>query len=216
MGDRMASAQSLSLLPRTMYSGAYCRSSSTMLCLLISPPWRMASAVFRCSVTSGRSRPWVSERMASFIGFPSPSDDDALAVVDLVLDNLGRPAGEGLNPLLEFFVLPADLDGLPPPGSAGAGEGQAPLLRLIGAGPFHDLRIEHDHIAALVVEGDDALVHADHVGRHTYAAVPVDFQCLQQIRRDRQVLRRGGLGLLGQKCLVFADVPNHDGSSLCR
>ena len=76
----MASAQSLSLLPRTMYSGAYCRSSSTMLCLLISPPWRMASAVFRCSVTSGRSRPWVSERMASFIGFPSPSDDDALAV----------------------------------------------------------------------------------------------------------------------------------------
>ncbi len=29
-------------------------------------------------------------------------------MVDLVLDNLGRPAGEGLDPLLEFVVHHAD------------------------------------------------------------------------------------------------------------
>ena len=109
-------------------------------------------------------------------------------MVDLVLDDLGRPAGEGLTLLLETLVLPADLDGLPPPGSAGAGEGQAPLLRLIGAGPFHDLRIEHDHIAALVVEGDDALVHADHVGGHADARLPVRGECVAQILRHGQMM----------------------------
>src|SRR5699024_2191978 len=32
-----------------------------------------------------------------------------LTVVELVLDDLGRPAGEGLDPLLETFILPPHL-----------------------------------------------------------------------------------------------------------
>ena len=39
-------------------------------------------------------------------------------MVDLVLDDLRRPAGEGLDALLKALVLPADLDGLPAPGAA--------------------------------------------------------------------------------------------------
>ena len=54
-------------------------------------------------------------------------------MVDLVLDDLRRPAGEGLQPLLKFLVLPAHLDGLPPLGRADAGKRQASLLRIVGA-----------------------------------------------------------------------------------
>ena len=85
-----------------------------------------------------------------------------------------------------------------------------PSSRLIGAGPFDDLRVEHDQIAALVVKGDDALVHADHIGRHAHAARAVVGQRLQQVRCRGQVLRRSRLGLLGQKGLVFADVTDHN------
>ena len=52
-------------------------------------------------------------------------------MVDLVLDDLGRPAGEGFQPDLEILVLVPHLDGAVPPGPADAGEGEAPLLRLI-------------------------------------------------------------------------------------
>ena len=49
-------------------------------------------------------------------------------MVDLVLDDLRRPAGEGLQPLLKFLVLPAHLDGLPALGRAGPGKGEAALF----------------------------------------------------------------------------------------
>jgi hypothetical protein len=35
----------------------------------------------------------------------------AVAMVDLVLDDLGCPAGEGFDPGLELFVLPLHFDG---------------------------------------------------------------------------------------------------------
>ena len=94
-------------------------------------------------------------------------------MVDLVLDDLRRPAGEGLEACLEFFVLPLDFDGLEALCLARAGEGQAALLGVVGAGLFDDDGVEHDHVLAVAVESDDALVDTDHVRRHADAAVLV-------------------------------------------
>ena len=94
-------------------------------------------------------------------------------MVDLVLDDLRRPAGEGFEARLEFFVLPLDFDGLEALCLARAGEGQAALLGVVGAGLFDDGGVEHEHVFAVIFKSDDALVDADHVRRHADAAVLV-------------------------------------------
>ena len=119
-------------------------------------------------------------------------------MVDLVLDDLRRPADEGLEACLEFFVLPLDLDGLKPFCFPDAGEGEAALLGLIRPGLPDDDGIEHHHVRPLVVEGDDALTNADHVGRHAHAARLVGDQGVQQV--PGPVVGGGGviaLALLG-------------------
>ena len=113
-----------------------------------------------------------------------------------VLDALGRPAGEGLEAGLELLVLILNFDGFPPLGLADTSEGQTAFLRLVGPGLLDDFRVEHDHISAFIVKDDDALVHANHVGCHTYAAVLVGGEGVQQILGDGQVFRYGGLGFL--------------------
>lgn len=57
-------------------------------------------------------------------------------MVYLMLDDLCRPVGEGLEPLLKFFILIAYLDGLPALCPADTLKGQAPLHCLIGAAVF--------------------------------------------------------------------------------
>ena len=130
-------------------------------------------------------------------------------MVDLVLKDLSGPAGEGLGAGLEFFVLPLDLDGLEALGLSGAGEGETALLGLIRPGLFEDDRVEHDEIAVLALDGDDALCSADHVRRHADTAVFVGDERFQQILRDGQVFRGGRSGFPGEKKLVFADVTDH-------
>ena len=100
-------------------------------------------------------------------------------MVDLVLDDLGRPAGEGLEAGLELLVLVLHFDGLPTLGLSGTGEGQTALLRFIGLRLPDDLRVKHDHVLAFVVEGNEALVDSDHVGRHAHTAVLVGGQGVQ-------------------------------------
>ena len=129
-------------------------------------------------------------------------------MVDLVLDDLSRPAGEGFQPGLEFFILPLDLDGLEPFRFPDAGEGEAALLGLIRPGLPDDDGIEHHHVRPLVVKGDNALANADHVGRHAHAAVLVGGQGVQQVLGCGQIIRRGGGGLLGEKRLIPADLTN--------
>ena len=106
-------------------------------------------------------------------------------MVDLVLDDLGCPAGEGLQPGLELFVLPLDLDGLEPFRFPDAGEGEAALLGLIRPGLPDDDGVEHYHVRPLVVKGDDALANTDHVGRHAHAAIAM------RVKRVLQVLCHG-------------------------
>ena len=100
-------------------------------------------------------------------------------MVDLMLNDLRRPAGERFNARLELLILPLHLDGLVALRVPRAGQGQAALLRVIGRGFFDDHGIEHDHVCTNVVERDDALVDTDHIRRHAHAAVLVRGQRVQ-------------------------------------
>ena len=75
-------------------------------------------------------------------------------MVDLVLNDLCRPAGKGLEPRLEFLILPLHLNGLEPLRFSCAGERQAALLGLIDPRLLDDDGMEHDQVFALVVKGD--------------------------------------------------------------
>ena len=83
-------------------------------------------------------------------------------MVNLMLNDLRRPAGERLDARLELLILPLHLDGLITLCFPRAGQGQAALLRVIRRGFFDDHRIEHDHVITIVVERNNALVDADH------------------------------------------------------
>ena len=137
------------------------------------------------------------------------SNQDALTVVKLMLDDLRRPAGKGFIPHLKLLVLVLHLNGLPPPGRPHPGKGQAALPDLIRAGAFDDLRVEHHRIALPVLKGDDPLVDPDHICRHAHAALLVGFQGLQKVLCRRQVLQRGGLRLLREECGVLHNFPYH-------
>ena len=78
-------------------------------------------------------------------------------MINLVLDNLSRPAGKGFKTGLELLILVLDLDGLPPLCLADTKQGQASLLRIIAVGTLDDLRVEHHHVAAFVIKSNDPL-----------------------------------------------------------
>ena len=130
-------------------------------------------------------------------------------MVDLVLDDLRREAGIGFDSRLKLLVLVLHLDRAVAFGFARAGQGQAALFRLVSAGALDDLRVEHHRRAAVVVEDDDPLGHADHVGRHAHAAVPVRYQRVPQVLRDRQIHHRRRCGLLRKEDRVFHNGSDH-------
>ncbi len=74
---------------------------------------------------------------------------------------------------------------------------------------FENDRVEHERVRALVVKGDDALVDADHIRRHTDAAVLVGPQRIQQILRDAKIGRQGRFAPLGEEVLIFTNVADH-------
>ena len=108
-----------------------------------------------------------------------------------MLDNLGSPAGEGLDAGLELFILPAHLDGIPSPDRTGAGQGKTALLGVIGGRTPEDFRVQHHQIGAFVLHGNDALVDANHVGSHAHTALLVENQGFQKVRCHRKILRYG-------------------------
>lgn len=125
------------------------------------------------------------------------SDDDAVAVIHLVLDDLRGPAGERGMTLAHTAVLICHLDAPVPQRAALALERQAPLggvERAIGGG---DARVEHrgDPAAQLLIhEHDDRLGLADHVRRHADAAAAVGLQRVAQVVGDGQVVGGRRLG----------------------
>ena len=137
------------------------------------------------------------------------SYDDPVAVVDLVLYDLRRPAGEGLEAGLKLFVLPLNLDAAEALRFPHAGERKTALLGVESAGALHYDGVQHDHIFAVVLKGDDALFNADHVRRHADAAVLVAYERVQKVLRRAEVVGRGGVGPLGEEVLVSANLTDH-------
>ena len=135
-------------------------------------------------------------------------DQNAVAVVDLVLDDLGGEAGEGFDSRLYGEILVAHLDGAIARRGARARKRQAAFFRLVGAGARDDLGIQHGHVRAAVVEDDDAFELADHVRRHADAGMTMRLQRVQQVLRDGQV----GLGCRCRRALQNQLV-SHDGTN---
>ena len=100
-------------------------------------------------------------------------------MVNFMLNDLRRPAGECPDARLELLVLPLDFDGLITLRFPRAGQRQAALLRVIGRGFFDDHGIEHDHVLTNVVESNNALVDTDHIRRHSHTAVLVRGKSVQ-------------------------------------
>ena len=102
----------------------------------------------------------------------------AVAVVHLVLDDLGGPAVVELDFRFHLFVLKAEADGTVAQAFARAAKkGEAAFFCLIGAGALHDLGIEHHGAdgggAAVIPKGDDIFANTDHIGGHAHAGFPV-------------------------------------------
>ena len=102
-------------------------------------------------------------------------------MVDLMLDDLGRPAGEIPDVGLHLTILPLHLNGAVPPGPALHLQRQAAFLGQVQPLAVDDDRVEHLAGCAVVVKHDDRLVDADHIGGHADAAVLVRLECIQQI-----------------------------------
>lgn len=47
------------------------------------------------------------------------------------------------------------------------------------------------HVLTLVVEGNDALIDANHIGRHAYTAISESGRRVQQILRCAEIVCRG-------------------------
>ena len=59
--------------------------------------------------------------------------------------------------------------------------------------------IEHDHVFTFIVKGDDALVDADHVARHAYAAIFGGGEDVQQILGHAEIICCGRFSFLSKK-----------------
>ena len=131
-------------------------------------------------------------------------------MIDLVLDDLRREAGVSFYAGLKLLVPVPHPDRTVPLRFARAGQGQASLFGFISPGTPDDFRVEHHRRGAVVVEDDDPPGNADHVGRHAHAAVPVRFERVPQVLRNRQVHHRRRSGLPGKKDRVFHNGSDHD------
>lgn len=129
-------------------------------------------------------------------------DDNSIAVVHFMLDNLCSPAGERSPLQLPIHVPEFHLDFFVSGGFADTGKGEAAFFRLEGVLCREDSRIEHDHIHDAHVYYDDALSDTDHVGRHAHASVSVRLQGVHQIPADCHIFLRCRLRLLSQENLL--------------
>ena len=85
-------------------------------------------------------------------------------MVHFVLDDLCSPSGKGFDTGLELLVLPLNFDSLIAlAGTGAAQQRKTALCCVILPGRLQDLRVEHGHISAFVIKGDDPLGDTDHI-----------------------------------------------------
>ena len=138
------------------------------------------------------------------------SDQDAVAVVHLMLDDLGGPAGVGLQPGLEVQILIADLDLLEAFGFPGAAQqGQTALLGFVFPGGGNDLRIQHQGEILSVGKDDDPFGHTDHIGGHADTGGPVGGDGVQQILGNGQVVGSGIGAFSGEEQGIVDQFTDH-------
>ena len=89
------------------------------------------------------------------------SNQNAVAVVDLMLYDLGGEAGVARRSPCESLILILYADRLVSRAGTGTSqEREAAFLRLISTGPADDLRVIHHRIFAVVINGDDSFGNA--------------------------------------------------------
>ena len=129
----------------------------------------------------------------SLCGIVSFSNQNSIAMVDLMLDDLGCEALKDTRSGIERLILISNGD-LPISFCfSDTCQRQTAFLRFVFSRFCGDLRVDHDHLHWTIAEYDDALLFADHVGGHAHAAVQVGPQGVHEIGDDLPVGFRGGL-----------------------
>ena len=117
-------------------------------------------------------------------------------MVHLVLDGLGRDAGDCTALLFEVLVAIAHRDGCVALHLAHARKRQAAFFRVVRfRGVLDDFGIHHHEDFRIVHHGEDADARADHVRREADAMIGVRHERVREVAGEREVgFRRGARG----------------------
>ena len=141
--------------------------------------------------------------------YDTGSDQNAVAVVNFMLDDLSSPAGKGLQTDLKGIILITHFDGAISLGLPCTGKRKTAFFSLIWAGEFDDFGVEHDHGRSVVIENDNPFGFADHVCRHPHAPPGIRLEGVQQVRCNLLVQDSCIGGLLREEDWVFVTGFDH-------
>ena len=114
-------------------------------------------------------------------------------MINFMLNDLRRPAGEVFCARLHLQGLILHLDGLIALTLTGAAEKrQTAFLGVIRAILLDDFGVKHHRIcrssSTLIEKGDDAFANTNHISRHANTAFSVRHQRIKQVLCDLQIL----------------------------
>lgn len=138
-------------------------------------------------------------------------NNDAVAVVDFVLDDLGGVAREVFDVVDEVLVQILHLNATIASTEALAGKRKTSFARLVGIDLLKNLRVVHKQRLAAVLYADDAFAHTDHVGGEAHALVLMLMERIQEVLPGHGVIGARVFGRQAQKELGFHDGLNRGG-----
>lgn len=106
---------------------------------------------------------------------------NTIAVVQLMLNDLGGEASQRLDMGAKAFILIAYTNHVGPLHGSNTCQGKATLLRGVFALLLEQLRIQHQPDLLFLYKHDDPLSVTDHVGCHTHTFMQMGIQCIPQI-----------------------------------
>ena len=126
-------------------------------------------------------------------------NDNSLAMIDFMLNDLGGKAGKRFAAGLEVRGQILHIHRAVAKGLFSTGMGKTALFRLVVFfGMFYDHRVQHGQDGVVVVHHDDTLIKADHVGGKTHTALGVGLQGVDEILHDGKILLGGRFGFAVQ------------------
>ena len=122
-------------------------------------------------------------------------NDDTVAVVDFMLNDLRSEATEAATALDEAAVQILNFDGFKAFARAFSHERKTTLLSFVRAGFFYNNRIYHRYIKRSMRKNNDTLADTDHVGSKADTFFFVGLQSIKQVSDDLYISSscRGGL-----------------------